>query len=70
MKNKERKVARIFEDVGGYYICDDGMDYLDARGTAFNSKAYAMKIAAQSGYTHARGSGTYKGNKLTKLNVQ
>lgn len=60
-------IARIFEDVGGYYICDDSLDYLDARGAAYPNKASAMRSAAEQGYTHARGSGTYRGNNLTKL---
>lgn len=61
------KIARIFEDTGGYYICNDNCEYLDARGTAYKYKSSAMKSAKMYGYTHARGSGTYKGNKLTKL---
>ena len=28
----ERLVARIFEDIGGYYVCDDDLDYRDTRG--------------------------------------
>lgn len=65
---KENKiVARIFEDIGGYYICDDDLDYLDAGGHAYPTKAAAMRAAYYMEYTHATGSGTYKGNKLTKL---
>ena len=41
-------VARIFEDVGGYYICSEALDYLDARGTAYQSKAEAMRSAYAS----------------------
>jgi hypothetical protein len=61
------KIARIFEDIGGYFICDDDDDILDARGYAHCTKAEAMRAAAEQGYTHARGSGTYRGNNLTKL---
>lgn len=53
-------MARIFEDVGGYYICDDSLDYLDARGNGYDSKAAALRAAYAAGYTHAIGSGAYK----------
>ena len=57
---KTRKTARIFESVGGYYICDDAQRNLDARGTPFRSRAQALlelRIAlreegAESEYTH------------------
>jgi len=67
MKTDTQLVARIFEDVGGYYICDDSLDYLDTRGSAYPNRAQAMRAAAERGYTHARGSGTYRGNDLSKL---
>lgn len=51
-------VARIFEDVGGYYICDEDGP-LDARGKAYDTKADALRAAATCGYTHAIGSGCY-----------
>ena len=56
-----RRIARIFEDVGGYYICDDDQDYLDTRGKAYPTKLAAMTAAASGpdAYTHATGSGTY-----------
>ena len=58
------RVARIFEDVGGYYVCDDALDYLDARGMPHATKAAALRAAATDYgdgefYTHAVGSGTY-----------
>jgi hypothetical protein len=53
------KTARIFEDVNGYYVCSEGLDYLDARGHVYCSKADALRAAAMGGYTHATGSGTY-----------
>lgn len=62
-------IARIFEDVGGYYVCSDSNEHLDTRGLAHQSKASALRSASQLGYTHARGSGTYRGNDLTKLEV-
>ncbi len=64
------KVARIFEDIGGYYICDDANDTLDARGTAHKTKADAMRAAVQSGYTHAAGSGTPWGNVVRRIPKQ
>lgn len=64
MKNK---IARIFIDVGGIYVCDDALPYLDTRGGAYPTKASALRAAAEQGYTHAKGSGTYRGNRLSKL---
>ena len=62
------RIARIFEECTGlYHICDDSVDYLDARGRGYRTKMEAMQTAKDAGYTHARGSGTYRGNKLTKL---
>lgn len=60
MQTTEKNVARIFADVGGYYVCSDDLDYLDARGYAHQTKAEAMRSAYESGYTHAIGSGAYK----------
>lgn len=28
---EERKIAYIFEDVGGWYVCDNDTPYLDTR---------------------------------------
>lgn len=56
----KKSMARVFEDVGGYYFCDDGLDYLDARGAAYDSKAAALRAAYAAGYTHATGSGAYR----------
>ena len=60
----ERHVARIFQEPPGlYYICDDGLDCLDARGTGYRTKSEALRTAALS-YTHATGSGcSWKGVK-------
>ena len=55
-----KKVARIFEDVGGYYVCSDELPYLDARGPSYRTKAAAQRAAKEMGYTHAIGSGCYK----------
>jgi hypothetical protein len=58
----ECKVARIFEEcTGKYHICDDDSDCLDARGHGYDSKAAALRSAANGpdAYTHAVGSGTY-----------
>jgi hypothetical protein len=53
-------VARIFQDQGNeYFVCDDDSSDLDARGTPHNTKFQAIRAAAQQGYTHAVGSGTW-----------
>jgi hypothetical protein len=55
----KRTVARIFREVNGlYYVCDDSIPALDARGQGYRTKAEAMRAAARD-YTHAVGSGTY-----------
>lgn len=59
MATTKKSIAVIFEDVGGYFYCDADSECLDARGTPSNTKAQAMRRAAASGYTHAKGSGTY-----------
>lgn len=52
------KVARVFqENTGKYHYCSDELDYLDARGQGFSSKAKALTAAHNAGYTHAIGSG-------------
>ena len=58
-KRNMRAVARIFDDVGGYYVCSDAINHLDARGRCYPTKAAAMRAAAEMGYTHCAGSGTY-----------
>ena len=69
-KRNMRAVARIFDDVGGYYVCSDAINptcsvtggrkrYLAARGRCYPTKAAAMRAAAEMGYTHCAGSGTY-----------
>ena len=58
------KTARIFEDVGGYYVCDDADDYLDARGRSYRTKAAALRAAWESGYERAIGSGCYRTGKI------
>jgi hypothetical protein len=62
----ERLVARIFEDIGGYYVCDDDLDYRDTRGPVYPTKAAALRAAAED-YTHATGSGTYWGDAIRSL---
>jgi hypothetical protein len=63
------KVAYVFEDVGGWYICDDDASMLDARGRAYQSKNAAiagLKEMASNGhtdYTHYR-TGSTKTRKL------
>ena len=53
-------VARFFEDVGGFYVCVEDPDFLDARGITCEPKAEALRLAYRAGYTHAVGSGTYR----------
>jgi len=49
------RVARIFEDVNGYFICDDSSPCLDARGKVYGSRRAAI-VALMSDehceYTH------------------
>ncbi len=52
-------VARIFEDVGGYYVCNDAAKSLIKRTDPYSTKAAALREAASRGFTHAVGSGTY-----------
>ena len=54
-----KRTARIFEDVDGYHVCDDATDHLMRSDYPHATKAGAMRHAAQIGYTHATGSGTY-----------
>lgn len=54
------RVARIFREASGYHICSDSLDYLDARGTGYRTKAAALRAAREAGYTHAIGSGCYR----------
>lgn len=43
MKKIIRRIARIFEEPNGqYYICDNALDYLDARGRAYKSRQEAI----------------------------
>ena len=48
---EERKIAYIFKDVGGWYVCDNDTPYLDTRGRRYDSKAHAF-YAARFDYTH------------------
>ncbi len=59
---KTKSIARVFADVGGYYVCDDSSNFLDTRGCSYRSKAQALRAAYESGYTHAVGSGSYRQN--------
>jgi hypothetical protein len=39
----EKVVARIFsEPTGKFYVCDNSLDYLDARGRAYETKRQAI----------------------------
>lgn len=54
MEKMKKTVARIFEEpTGKYHVCDDAQDYLDARGTGFDTRRAAISAAAAGGqYTH------------------
>lgn len=63
-----KKIARIFQEVTGlYHVCDDSLDFLDARGPGYKRKSDAMRAAFFSGYTHVVGSGTYWGNTVRMI---
>lgn len=49
----EKLIARIFEDIGGYFYCDDSLDYLDTRGGAYSTLKAAKQAAKRRGFTHA-----------------
>ena len=53
------RTARIFEDVGGYHICDEDDDCLVTSAYPKETKAEALRCAARNGYTHAIGSGCH-----------
>jgi hypothetical protein len=64
---KEKKIARIFEDVGYYFVCSANLNYLDARGKAYRTKKAAQQAAKEMGYTHCVGSGAYTHPRPQKL---
>ena len=37
-----KRIARVFPDAGGWYICDDANDYLDTRGFVYRTRASAI----------------------------
>ena len=43
MADGKKKVVRVFEDVGGYFCCDDTLPYLDTRGESFPTVREALK---------------------------
>ena len=62
------RTARIFEDTAGkYHVCDDAAGLLDVTDAGHITKHDALVAAANSGYTHAIGSGTYWGNQVRGL---
>lgn len=67
MKTNEKRIACVFEDVNGYYVCDSKLDYLVVKGYSYKTKRDAMLAARNAGYTHAVGSGTYCPMKVTKI---
>ena len=57
---QKTKTAYIFEEPDGrYHISPDALEYLEASGPGYRTKAAALRAAAECGFTHACGSGTY-----------
>jgi hypothetical protein len=65
MKTSLKSIARIFEDVGGFYYSREDADFLDMRGCCYPSRAAALRACRQNcedaekwgdgaPYTHAR----------------
>lgn len=60
----EKKVAYVFEDVGGWFVCADAGEMLDTRGAKYDTKNQAiasLKQKARDGqteYTHYRTGGS------------
>ena len=58
MDTQAKIVARIFQEpTGKWHVCDDAADYLDARGTGYNSRREAIAVlrayaGKEGGYTH------------------
>ena len=48
-----RLTCRIFEEPSGFHFSCDSLDYLDARGPGYPSRASALRNAFASGFTHA-----------------
>lgn len=63
-------IARIFEDVGGFYINDEQETLLRTDGKCYPTKKEALLTAYRSGYTHAVGSGTYYRNGVHSIASQ
>jgi hypothetical protein len=67
MRVVAEKVARVFEDVNGYYFCDNTEKCLDMRGTAHPTKISVMRAAYRAGYTYCTGSGSYHPFKVRRI---
>ena len=48
-----RLTCRVFEEASGFHYCCASLDYLDARGMGYPSRASALRCAFASGFTHA-----------------
>lgn len=60
MAKQPKSIAIIFQDLDGhYYVSPDALDYMDSSGAGYRTKADALRAAAECGFTHACGSGTY-----------
>ena len=52
MSTTKTLVYRVFEDVGGYYFCDDSLPHLDTRGRCYPTREEATAMAAEIGRQH------------------
>ncbi len=48
-----RLTCRLFEEPSGFHFSCASLDYLDARGRAYPSRASALRKAFAAGFTHA-----------------
>lgn len=62
--------ARIFGEADGWHVCDEGLDYLDARGVGHATKADALISAYSRGYSHAVGSGCYRSGRSIRSQMR
>lgn len=62
----EKRVARIFEELDGFHVCDNAQS-LDARGPAYPTKAAALRAAYDAGYWYAVGEGCDWGHGIARI---
>jgi hypothetical protein len=52
-----RLTCQVFEEPSGFHFSCASLDYLDARGMGYPSRASALRNAYSSGFTHAMNKG-------------